>query len=402
MSRTARGATPLIGRAGVLLVLSDVLSGGLALPAAAAIREFMIPVGLPLAAPEASPNALERSALWLVAVLSALLWPIALRAVDPGYPSSGLPAKRLMFAIGIWMLAVAGSIYLLDKDLESRALIVLAAFLVFGTALAARIRGHRIHPNGSAGVADLPLLGAASESALIQGEPIAISIRRLEPALPRPTVFYENGLIWIYPSVLSPTERLTKRLLDLAMAGLLIIVFAPLMLLVAIGILLLDGRPITYIDRRAGMFGRPFPLRKFRTMRIGADKERAQLWERGEIKGPAFKMAEDPRVTRLGRIVRRFSLDELPQLFDVIVGRMSLVGPRPAGLDEVARYEARHRMRLTVRPGVTGLWQVRRRIDESFEQRMSDDLEYIERWSILLDIQIALRTIVTMLRGNGV
>ena len=104
----------------------------------------------------------------------------------------------------------------------------------------------------------------------------------------------------------------------------------------------------------------------------------------------------------LGLILRRFSLDELPQLFDVLTGRMSLVGPRPAGLDELSRYEDRHRLRLTVRPGVTGLWQVRRRMDESFEQRMSDDLEYIQRWSILLDLWIVLRTVRVVLAGRGV
>ena len=100
--------------------------------------------------------------------------------------------------------------------------------------------------------------------------------------------------------------------------------------------------------------------------------------------------------------MRKYSLDELPQLFDVLAGRMSLIGPRPAGLDELARYEDRHRLRLTVRPGITGLWQVRRRIDDDFEHRMADDLEYIRTWSPLLDLKIAARTIVVVLSGRGV
>ncbi|MGA1355020.1 MAG: sugar transferase, partial [Candidatus Limnocylindrus sp.] len=115
-----------------------------------------------------------------------------------------------------------------------------------------------------------------------------------------------------------------------------------------------------------------------------------------------FKIAADPRVTPLGRILRKFSLDELPQLWDVLRGRLSLVGPRPAGLDELERYEDRHRLRLTVRPRVTGLWQVRRRMDDDFEQRISDDLEYIQRWSIAFDIEVILRTIRVVLSGRGV
>jgi lipopolysaccharide/colanic/teichoic acid biosynthesis glycosyltransferase len=174
------------------------------------------------------------------------------------------------------------------------------------------------------------------------------------------------------------------------------------MLVTAMAILLLEGRPIVYADQRAGLYGNPFTLRKFRTMREGAQAERAALWSANATKGPAFKLEEDPRVTPLGRFLRRFSLDELPQLLDVLVGRMSLIGPRPAGLDEVERYEPQHRIRLTVRPGLTGLWQVRRRVDADFEQRMSDDLEYIEHWSLLLDLEIALRTVPVVFQGRGV
>jgi lipopolysaccharide/colanic/teichoic acid biosynthesis glycosyltransferase len=212
----------------------------------------------------------------------------------------------------------------------------------------------------------------------------------------------EASHIWIYPSVLSPTERLIKRVLDVLLAVLLIGALSPVIFVTALLVLIKDGRPIFYSDERAGLFGRPFRVRKFRTMLSGADQQRAELWAQSSTEGPAFKLANDPRVTGLGRVLRRFSLDELPQLFDVVAGRMSLVGPRPAGLDELARYEDRHRLRLTVRPGVTGLWQVRRRLDDNFEQRMSDDLEYIQRWSIVFDLIIVLRTIRVVFAGRGV
>jgi lipopolysaccharide/colanic/teichoic acid biosynthesis glycosyltransferase len=206
----------------------------------------------------------------------------------------------------------------------------------------------------------------------------------------------------LYPSVLAPTDRAIKRVADIVSSSILIVLASIPMLVTALAIVLVEGPPLVYADQRAGLFGRPFTLRKFRTMREGANAERADLWGASTTKGPAFKLERDPRVTTLGRFLRRYSLDELPQLFDVLAGRMSLVGPRPAGLDEVERYEPRHRIRLTVRPGLTGLWQVRRRVDADFEQRMADDLEYIEHWSLLLDLRIAIRTVPVVFRGMGV
>lgn len=402
MSKQTKTPAPLIGRSGVVLVASDILAGVIALPAAAFLREYVIPSGLPLAAPEQQINELGRLALWISAALSAILWPIALRAVDPGYPSALLPARRVLLAAATWLLSISGTIYLLDKSLESRALVVLATLSILAISLLARKRTQGSARGFDVPESTLPSLGAAAEAALIRGEPIAISVERLRGALARPTIVYEGERIWIYPSALSPTERLTKRLLDVVLASLLIVLLSPVMLLVTLLLLVRDGRPIIFSDARAGLFGRPFKVRKFRTMRVGADAERAALWDQRETKGPAFKIADDPRITPLGRILRKFSLDELPQLFDVVAGRMSLVGPRPAGLDELTHYEDRHRLRLTVRPGVTGLWQVRRKMDEDFEQRMSDDLEYIQHWSILLDLTIVLRTVRVVLSGRGV
>jgi lipopolysaccharide/colanic/teichoic acid biosynthesis glycosyltransferase len=401
MSRE-HGTSPIVGRGGVQLVAADLIIGIAALPLAALVRELLQPTGILIAAPEGGFQELERPALWFVAALSALLWPAALRAFDPGYPSAQLPLRRVLLAALIWLLAASGAIYLLDKALASRALVLLAALLVAFASGAVRLRWTRDTGSNPVPHAALPELSRDAEQALARGEPISISLERLQRALPRPTIILEGGRIWIYPSVLSPTERLVKRILDVVLASLLILVLSPVIVVTAAAVLIRDGRPIFYSDERAGLFGRPFRLRKFRTMRRGAEEERAALWSQSETAGPAFKVVGDPRITPLGRVLRRFSLDELPQLFDVIAGRMSLVGPRPAGLDELAQYEDRHRLRLTVRPGVTGLWQVRRRLDNSFEQRMDDDLEYIQRWSILLDLWIVLRTVRVVLAGRGV
>ena len=401
MSRE-HGTSPIVGRGGVQLVAADLIIGIAALPLAALVRELLQPTGILIAAPEGGFQELERPALWFVAALSALLWPAALRAFDPGYPSAQLPLRRVLLAALIWLLAASGAIYLLDKALASRALVLLAALLVAFASGAVRLRWTRDTGSNPVPHAALPELSRDAEQALARGEPISISLERLQRALPRPTIILEGGRIWIYPSVLSQTERLVKRILDVVLASLLILVLSPVIVVTAAAVLIRDGRPIFYSDERAGLFGRPFRLRKFRTMRRGAEEERAALWSQSETAGPAFKVVGDPRITPLGRVLRRFSLDELPQLFDVIAGRMSLVGPRPAGLDELAQYEDRHRLRLTVRPGVTGLWQVRRRLDNSFEQRMDDDLEYIQRWSILLDLWIVLRTVRVVLAGRGV
>lgn len=401
MSRE-HGTSPIVGRGGVQLVAADLIIGIAALPLAALVRELLQPTGIAIAAPEGGFRELERPALWFVAALSALIWPAALRAFDPGYPSAQLPLRRVLLAALIWLLAASGAIYLLDKALASRALVLLAALLVALASGALRLRWMRDTGSSPVPHAALPELSRDAEQALARGEPISISLERLQRALPRPTIILEGGRIWIYPSVLSPTERLVKRVLDVVLASLLILVLSPVIVVTAAAVLIRDGRPIFYSDERAGLFGRPFRLRKFRTMRRGAEEERAALWSQSETAGPAFKVVGDPRITPFGRVLRRFSLDELPQLFDVIAGRMSLVGPRPAGLDELAQYEDRHRLRLTVRPGVTGLWQVRRRLDNSFEQRMDDDLEYIQRWSILLDLWIVLRTVRVVLAGRGV
>jgi lipopolysaccharide/colanic/teichoic acid biosynthesis glycosyltransferase len=373
----------------------DLVVGLVALPVAALLRAlFFVEPG--------APSNMAWPALVIAALFGGMFWPLSLRAVDPIYPTFPRRPLHLLAAAAIWLIASSGVLYLVDKTLASRLLVIVGALIcVVVSALASARVGAAGHA-GPAVETPLPHLGDDAEDSLVRGEPVVLDLSRFTASLTRPIAILSGSSLILYPSVLAPTDRAIKRAMDIVASGVLLVLAAIPMLLVAIVVLLVDGRPILYADRRAGLYGHPFLLRKFRTMRIGADAEREALWEASATQGPAFKLERDPRVTRLGRFLRRFSLDELPQLLDVLAGRMSLVGPRPAGLDEVARYEPRHRLRLTVRPGLTGLWQVRRRMDADFEQRMADDLEYIEHWSLLLDLEIAIRTVPAILKGGGV
>jgi lipopolysaccharide/colanic/teichoic acid biosynthesis glycosyltransferase len=158
---------------------------------------------------------------------------------------------------------------------------------------------------------------------------------------------------------------------------------------------------IFYGALRAGKKGRTFECYKFRTMYADADRNKDELRVRNERRGPTFKIANDPRITSLGRVLRRYSLDELPQLWNVLSGTMSLVGPRPHPLDDYLRYALEDRRRLDVSPGITGLWQVSARTDSSFATNMALDLEYIENWSLGMDMVILLKTIPAVLAGTG-
>jgi lipopolysaccharide/colanic/teichoic acid biosynthesis glycosyltransferase len=156
-----------------------------------------------------------------------------------------------------------------------------------------------------------------------------------------------------------------------------------------------------YRQTRVGLRGRPFTMLKFRTMRAGSDRDVAQLRERHQVDDVMFKLKDDPRVTPVGKILRRFSLDELPQLFNVVRGDMSLVGPRPALPEEVAKYEDWHLDRLEVPPGITGLWQISGRADLSFDECVQLDLFYIENWSLTYELFILGKTIPVLLSRRG-
>ena len=193
-----------------------------------------------------------------------------------------------------------------------------------------------------------------------------------------------------------------KRVLDILASFLGIIAISPLLATVAILIKLEDGGPILFKQVRSGLQGRKFPMLKFRSMCIDAEKKKADLMHLNEMQGPVFKIKHDPRITRIGRFIRKTSIDELPQLFNVLAGQMSLVGPRPPLPSEVAQYKPRHRRRPSVRPGITGLWQVSGRNEISdFDEWMALDLKYIDTWSLWLDIKILLKTLPVVLLHKG-
>src|SRR6266540_901577 len=196
-------------------------------------------------------------------------------------------------------------------------------------------------------------------------------------------------------------QAIAKRVFDvvLSTAGLLLI--WPLLLAVAIAVKLDDGGPVLFRQQRVGLQRRPFTLLKFRTMVPRAELLLADLLGRNEADGPLFKVREDPRVTRVGRWLRRFSVDELPQLLNVLKGEMSLVGPRPPLLGEVEAYEDWQLDRLEVRPGITGLWQVSGRSDLSFDEYVRLDLFYIENWSLAYDLFIVAKTLPLLLFPSG-
>jgi exopolysaccharide biosynthesis polyprenyl glycosylphosphotransferase len=192
-----------------------------------------------------------------------------------------------------------------------------------------------------------------------------------------------------------------KRALDLAVAGGALIVMSPALALLAVLIRLDSPGPVHYTALRAGRKGRPFRCYKFRSMVRNADALKEGLRERNQRQGPCFKISDDPRITRAGRILRRYSLDEVPQLWNVLKGDMSLVGPRPHPLDDFSAYGIEHLPRLDVVPGMTGLWQITARRDPSFQAGMDLDLEYIHRWSLGMDLRILLKTVAVVLRGSG-
>jgi len=193
-----------------------------------------------------------------------------------------------------------------------------------------------------------------------------------------------------------------KRALDVTVAALALLLTSPLMAIVAALTWLDSPGPVVYSAERIGAKGRRFLCYKFRSMVANADDLKENLRDRNQREGPTFKIHGDPRITRLGRILRRYSLDELPQLWNVLRGEMSLVGPRPHPVDDVNHYELHHYRRLDVKPGITGLWQITARDCPSFELNMHLDLTYIENWTLLLDLRILVGTIRVLFAPEGV
>jgi exopolysaccharide biosynthesis polyprenyl glycosylphosphotransferase len=198
-----------------------------------------------------------------------------------------------------------------------------------------------------------------------------------------------------------PVQLALKRLFDLVSSSVALALLSPLIVGVAIAVKLTSRGPILFKQVRVGQHGRRFNMLKFRSMVADAEELKARLMAHNEQTGPVFKMARDPRVTGVGRIIRKFSIDELPQLINVLRGEMSVVGPRPPVPSEVARYEAWQRRRLSVRPGLTCVWQVSGRNQISFEEWMYLDMQYIDHWTLAHDFQLILKTVPVVLTGRG-
>ena len=229
-------------------------------------------------------------------------------------------------------------------------------------------------------------------------------IAMLRRELKRPSVFHHNHiqfrmLLW---HITIGTSLTFKRTMDILLALLAFILGSPLFLITAVLVKITSPGPIIFSQIRVGRYGRHFKFYKFRSMYIDAEARKAELMKHNESKdGVIFKMKHDPRITPVGRFIRKFSIDELPQLFNVILGDMSLVGPRPPLPSEVRYYTLEERKRLNVRPGITCLWQVSGRSELPFQQQMALDKQYISSRSAWNDFLILLKTIPAILSGKG-
>jgi exopolysaccharide biosynthesis polyprenyl glycosylphosphotransferase len=228
----------------------------------------------------------------------------------------------------------------------------------------------------------------------IDMKPLALSTPRIEFLFGHPFVDYE-----LAPRAHGPL--MLKHIFDLISSVVLLVLVSPLLLLTALAIVVTMGRPVLFIQERAGRRGRTFRMFKFRTMVTNAETQQASLRAHNIMGGPVFKARNDPRVTPLGRFLRSSSIDELPQLFNVLAGQMSLVGPRPLPRMEQAQIQGWHRRRLSMKPGLTGLWQISGRSDVAFDQWMALDLAYVDNWSWREDMRILMQTIPVLLHRRG-
>jgi exopolysaccharide biosynthesis polyprenyl glycosylphosphotransferase len=236
-----------------------------------------------------------------------------------------------------------------------------------------------------------------------EGKTVRIAVDPIEEILPSAVQEEFDGII--VRSLVNDGQReaalILKRLIDVVGAAVGLVLLSPLLLGAAIALRLRDGSPVLFRQERVGLHGRPFTMLKFRTMVVDAEDRLAEVSHMNERNGAAFKATNDPRITPVGRFLRRTSIDELPQLWNVLAGSMSLVGPRPPLPDEVAEYDVWHRRRLSMKPGITGLWQVEARHEPDFDRWVEHDLIYIDGWSIWLDLKILARTLPALLAHGG-
>jgi exopolysaccharide biosynthesis polyprenyl glycosylphosphotransferase len=229
----------------------------------------------------------------------------------------------------------------------------------------------------------------------------SVDLVQIARAVPRISFFGDQPFVSFDVAPKSPASLAIKHGIDMVTAGVALVVLSPILLCTCLAILVTMGRPIFFFQERAGLNGRRFRMIKFRTMVKDAEARKIEVEDRNELSGPVFKFTDDPRVTKLGRFLRKTSIDELPQLGNVLVGNMSLVGPRPLPLKEQEQISGLYRRRLTMRPGITGLWQVSGRNDIDFEQWMELDLRYVDQWSLAFDFWILVRTVPAVLLGKG-
>ena len=244
-----------------------------------------------------------------------------------------------------------------------------------------------------------PITGLAAG----EGTTVGIPVDPVEEVLPSAVQEEFDG--FLVRSLIHDGQReaglVVKRLIDIVGSAVLLVVLSPLLVIVASAILLTDGSPVLFRQARVGLHGRPFTIYKFRTMVGDAEDRLDEVRHLNERSGAAFKATDDPRITGIGRFLRKTSIDELPQLWNVLTGSMSLVGPRPPLPHEVAEYDIWHRRRLSMKPGITGLWQVEARHEPDFDRWVEHDLVYIDGWSIWLDLKIILKTIPALLVHGG-
>jgi exopolysaccharide biosynthesis polyprenyl glycosylphosphotransferase len=245
-------------------------------------------------------------------------------------------------------------------------------------------------------------MNAISQLCEEEGKIVRVPVDMLERAFSAGRIEELDGTP-VY-SIVSGPDRMAafvvKRAIDVFVSGTALILLSPILIAVAAWIRAREGAPVLFRQVRIGLHGRRFEVLKFRTMVAGAEAMLDELADQSEVSGAAFKMTDDPRVTPTGRLLRRYSLDELPQLWNVLKGEMSLVGPRPALPREVDSYDLWHRRRLSMKPGITGLWQVSARRSPNFDAWAELDLSYIDRWSLWLDFKILARTVPAALEGR--
>ncbi len=381
-----------------------------------------------------------RATFWLAALGTATLWLSATDRTDSGWVLLLFPLQGVLAVI--LRAAVRSSfMFLRRRGYNVRSLVIL------GTGNEATDFARLVHDHSVLGVqvsgylGDEPPAGVPADRYLgqlvdlpvilsdrvVDEVAICVSEDQWETVEPLAQLAHEQGKLIRVPvnvprllsadrtleeldgtAVLSyangPDElvgHVAKRVFDLGASVSALVVLSPLLLAIAVVLRVSQGPGVIFRQTRIGLHGRPFTIYKFRTMISDAEARFSEVEALSHTSGAAFKLVDDPRVTPAGRWMRRYSLDELPQFANVVRGEMSIVGPRPAPPREVQEYDIWHKRRLSMKPGITGLWQVSSRLDEDFDQRAELDLAYIDRWSFWLDLEIVLRTIPALIRRPG-